>query len=144
MADADDPHDLERFVDAQAGVIESAKRELRAGRKRGHWMWFVFPQVEGLGSSRTSRRYAIGSREEAVAYLAHPTLGPRLRECTAIVNGIDGRTAHEVFGSPDDLKFRSSMTLFDAVADGAEPFGTALDRYYDEPDPKTLRFLRDE
>ncbi|RLM63093.1 DUF1810 domain-containing protein [Halorubrum sp. Atlit-8R] len=141
---ADDPHDLERFLDAQEGVIESAKRELRSGRKRGHWMWFVFPQVEGLGSSRTSRRYAIGSREEAVAYLAHPTLGARLRECTAIVNGIDGRTAREVFGSPDDLKFRSSMTLFDAVADGSEPFGTALDRYYDGPDEKTLRFLRAE
>ncbi|WP_274595372.1 DUF1810 domain-containing protein [Halorubrum sp. SS7] len=117
---------------------------MRSGRKRGHWMWFVFPQVEGLGSSRTSRRYAIGSREEAAAYLAHPTLGARLRECTAIVNGIDGRTAREVFGSPDDLKFRSSMTLFDAVADGSEPFGTALDHYYDGPDEKTLRFLRGE
>ena len=139
-----DPHDLERFVEAQAGVIESAKQELRSGRKRGHWMWFVFPQVEGLGSSRTSRRYAIGSREEAAAYLSHPTLGPRLRKCTAIVNGLEDRTAHEVFGSPDDLKFRSSMTLFDAVADGSEPFGTALERYYDEPDPKTLRFLRGE
>ena len=139
---SDDPHDLDRFVEAQAGVIESAKAELRSGRKRGHWMWFVFPQVEGLGSSRTSRRYAIGSREEAAAYLAHPTLGPRLRECTEIVNDLEGRTAHEVFGSPDDLKFRSSMTLFDAVADGDEPFGTALERYSDEPDPKTLRFLR--
>ncbi|WP_096394666.1 DUF1810 domain-containing protein [Halorubrum trapanicum] len=138
------PHDLDRFVEAQAGVIESAKEELRSGRKRGHWMWYVFPQVEGLGSSRTSRRYAIGSREEASAYLAHPTLGPRLRECTEIVNALEGRTAHEVFGSPDDLKFRSSMTLFDAVADESEPFGTALERYYDEPDPKTLRFLRDD
>ena len=139
-----DPHDLERFVEAQAGVIESAKQELRSGRKRGHWMWFVFPQVEGLGSSRTSRRYAIGSRDEAAAYLSHPTLGPRLRECTAIVNGLEDRTAHEVFGSPDDLKFRSSMTLFDAVADGSDPFETALERYYDEPDPKTLWFLRGE
>ena len=143
MSDGD-PYDLERFVEAQADVIESVKRELRSGRKRGHWMWFVFPQVEGLGSSRTSRRYAIGSREEAAAYLAHPTLGPRLRECTEILNGLEGRTAHEVFGSPDDLKFRSSMTLFDAVADGDEPFGTALERYYDGPDPKTLAFLRDE
>ncbi|MDB2224255.1 DUF1810 domain-containing protein [Halorubrum ezzemoulense] len=144
MADPNDSHDLRRFVEAQAGVIESAKRELRAGRKRSHWMWFVFPQVEGLGTSRRSQRYAIGSREEATAYLAHPTLGPRLRECTAIVNGLEGRSAHEVFGSPDDLKFRSSMTLFDAVADGDDPFGTALDRYYDGPDPKTLRFLRNE
>lgn len=143
MSDGD-PYDLRRFVEAQADVIESAKRELRAGRKRGHWMWFVFPQVAGLGSSRPSRRYAIGSREEAAAYLAHPTLGPRLRECTAIVNGLEGRSAHEVFGSPDDLKFRSSMTLFDAVADGPEPFGTALERYYHELDPKTLRFLRGE
>ncbi|OTF00663.1 DUF1810 domain-containing protein [Halorubrum sp. SD683] len=144
MADPNDSHDLRRFVEAQAGVIESAKRELRAGRKRSHWMWFVFPQVEGLGTSRRSQRYAIGSREEATAYLAHPTLGPRLRECTAIVNGLEGRSAREVFGSPDGLKFRSSMTLFDAVADGHDPFGTALDRYYDGPDPKTLRFLRNE
>ncbi|RLM50477.1 DUF1810 domain-containing protein [Halorubrum sp. Atlit-28R] len=141
---ADDPRDLERFLDAQDGVIEAARRELRSERKRGHRMRFVFAQVEGVGSGRTSRRYAIGSREEAAAYLAHPTLGPQLRECTAIGNGTDGRTAREVSGAPDALNFRSWMTLFDAVADGSEAFGAALDRYYDERDEGTLRFLREE
>jgi uncharacterized protein (DUF1810 family) len=137
-----DPHDLERFVEAQNPVIEQVKQELRAGRKRTHWMWYVFPQIAGLGRSEMSRRYAISSREEATAYLAHPTLGPRLHECTAIVNGVEDRSANDIFGSPDDLKFRSSMTLFDAVADGPTPFATALDRYYDgEPDPKTLELL---
>jgi uncharacterized protein (DUF1810 family) len=142
MGDPADPYDLQRFVDAQDPVIEQVKRELRSGRKRGHWMWFVFPQVAGLGSSRMARRYAIGSREEAAAYLEHPVLGPRLRECTALVTGIEGRSATEVFGSPDDLKFRSSMTLFEAVAGDPTPFETALDRYYDgERDGKTLEFL---
>lgn len=139
-----DPHNLQRFVEAQAQnpEIKKVKKELRAGRKRTHWMWYVFPQVAGLGSSRMSQRYAISSREEAEAYLAHPVLGPRLRECTEIVNEIDGRSANEIFGSPDDLKFRSSMTLFCEVADDPEPFRTALELYYDnEPDPKTLRFL---
>ena len=140
----DDPYNLQRFVEAQDPVIEDVKNELRAGRKRTHWMWFVFPQLEGLGSSQMAQRYAISSRNEAEAYLAHSILGPRLRECTRIVNSIDGRSANDIFGSPDDLKFRSSMTLFDAVADGDGPFGTALDRYYDGPDPKTLRFLRNE
>lgn len=144
MTDPTDPHDLQRFVDAQASVIESAKRELRSGRKRTHWMWFVFPQLEGLGRSPRSRRYAIGSREEADAYLSHPVLGPRLCECTGIVNGLEDRSATEVFGSPDDLKFRSSMTLFAAVADDPDPFDTALERYYDgEPDSKTLELLAD-
>jgi uncharacterized protein (DUF1810 family) len=142
MDDPTDPYDLQRFVDAQDPVIAEVKEELRSGRKRSHWMWFVFPQVEGLGSSRMARRYAIGSRDEADAYLAHPVLGPRLRECTALVNALDGRSATEVFGSPDDRKFRSSMTLFEAVADDPTPFATALDRYYDgERDEKTLRFL---
>jgi uncharacterized protein (DUF1810 family) len=137
-----DPHELERFVEARTPVIEQVKQELRAGRKRTHWMWYVFPQIAGLGRSEMSRRYAISSREEATAYLAHPTLGPRLRECTAIVNAVEGRSANDIFGSPDDLKFRSSMTLFDAVADDPTPFGTALERYYDgEPDPKTLELL---
>lgn len=123
-------------------VIDQVKEELRSGRKRTHWMWFVFPQVAGLGSSRKARRYAISSRDEAEAYLAHPLLGPRLRECTEIVNGIEGRSANDIFGSPDDLKFRSSMTLFDAVAADPTPFRTALKRYYDnEPDQKTLQFL---
>jgi len=142
MTRADDPHDLRRFVEAQDPVISEAKKELRAGRKRSHWMWFVFPQMDGLGRSRMARRYAISSRTEAEAYLAHPILGPRLRECTGLVNAVQGRSANEIFGSPDDLKFRSSMTLFDAVADDPTPFRTALETYYDgDPDPKTIELL---
>ena len=142
MDDPTDPYDLRRFVDAQDPVISQVKDELRSGRKRSHWMWFVFPQVEGLGSSRMAQRYAIGSRGEADAFLKHPVLGPRLRECTELANGIDGRSATAVFGSPDDKKFRSSMTLFDAVADDPTPFRTALQRYYDgDRDERTLRFL---
>ncbi|AZH25672.1 DUF1810 domain-containing protein [Haloplanus aerogenes] len=140
----DDPHNLERFVEAQDPVIDEVKRELRSGRKRTHWMWFVFPQMAGLGRSEMSRRYAISSRDEAEAYLRHAILGPRLRDCTEIVNAVDGRSATEIFGSPDDLKFRSSMTLFDAVADDPTPFSTALQQYYDgDPDPKTLELLGD-
>ena len=142
MDDPTDPYDLQRFVDAQEPVISRVKDELRSGRKRSHWMWFVFPQVEGLGSSRMARRYAIGSRAEADAYLAHPVLGPRLRECTELANGIEGRSAIEIFGSPDDKKFRSSMTLFEAVADDPTPFEAALERYYDgDRDGATLRYL---
>ena len=142
MTYSDDPYDLQRFVEAQDPVIEGVREELRSGRKRTHWMWYVFPQLEGLGRSRTAQRYAIGSREEAEAYLAHPILGPRLRECTEVVNGLEGRSASGIFGSPDDLKFRSSMTLFDTVADDSGPFRTALRRYYDnEPDTKTLELL---
>ncbi|WP_323676260.1 DUF1810 domain-containing protein [Halorubellus sp. PRR65] len=137
-----DPHDLERFVDAQDPVIDDVKRELRAGRKRSHWMWFVFPQIAGLGSSERSRRYAIESIEEARAYLAHPALGPRLRECTELVLSIDGRTANEIFGSPDDRKFRSSMTLFEAAADDGGLFADALAAYYDgDRDLETLNRL---
>lgn len=117
MTRSKDPHDLQRFIDAQEPVIDQVKKELRTGCKRSHWMWFVFPQVEGLGSSQMAQRYAISSRAEANAYLAHPLLGPRLRECTQLVNEIEDRTATDIFGSPDDLKFRSSMTLFEAVAD---------------------------
>lgn len=107
-------------------------------------MWFVFPQMEGLGRSEMARRYAIASRGEAEAYLSHPVLGPRLRECTALVNAVEGRSANEIFGSPDDLKFRSSMTLFEAVADESTPFRTALDNYYDgDRDTKTLDLLED-
>lgn len=142
MDDPTDPYDLQRFVDAQDPVISQVKDELRSGRKRSHWMWFVFPQVEGLGSSRMARRYAIGSRAAAEAYLNHPVLGPRLRECTELATAIEGRSATEVFGSPDDRKFRSSMTLFEAVADDPAPFETALARYYDgDRDGATLRFL---
>ena len=142
MTASTDPHNLHRFVEAQDPVIDTVKKELRSGRKRTHWMWFVFPQIAGLGRSQMSQRYAIDSRAEAEAYLEQPVLGPRLRECTEIVNGLDGRSANDVFGSPDDLKFRSSMTLFDAVAADPAPFRTALQRYYDgDPDRETLRLL---
>lgn len=141
MNNSDDPYELQRFVDAQEPVMSDVKKELRAGRKRSHWMWFVFPQVTGLGSSEMARRYAIWSREEAEAYLDHPVLGPRLRECTELVDDIDGRSAHDIFGSPDDLKFRSSMTLFDTITDRPTPFSVALEQYYDERDQKTLEFL---
>lgn len=141
MNDPDDPYNLQRFVEAQKSEIEQIKEELRAGEKQTHWMWYVFPQVAGLGKSSTSKRYAIKSREEAIAYLAHEILGPRLRECTEIVNAVDDRSAYEIFGSPDNKKFRSSMTLFDTVADNPEPFRTALEKYYEEPDEYTKEFL---
>ena len=107
-----DPFDLQRFVDAQHGVYESALREITQGQKRTHWMWFIFPQIDGLGSSPAARHYAIKSREEAEAYLRHPVLGPRLAECAEATLAVDSRTAREMFGSPDDLKLRSSATLF--------------------------------
>ena len=137
-----DDFDLDRFVAAQAPVIEQVKRELRAGEKRGHWMWFVFPQLAGLGSSAMARRYAISSLDEARAYLRHPVLGPRMVECTGIVNAVQGRTARAIFGSPDDLKFRSSVTLF-GRADPAEPaFRAALERYFGgAEDPRTAALL---
>lgn len=137
-----DPFNLNRFVEAQERVADAVTRELRAGRKQSHWMWFVFPQVRGLGSSPTAQRYAIGSLDEASAYLAHPVLGPRLREWTQIVLAVEGRSAEEVFGYPDYLKFRSSMTLFSRVP-GADPvFTKALEKYYGgEPDRKTLDIL---
>jgi uncharacterized protein (DUF1810 family) len=134
--------DLDRFIAAQAPVIDRVKRELRAGEKRSHWMWFVFPQLAGLGSSAMARRYAIASLTEAVAYLRHPVLGPRLVAFTGIVNDVQGRTAHAIFGSPDDFKFCSSMTLF-GRADPAEPaFRAALDRYFEgREDPRTVALL---
>ena len=121
---------LERFVEAQEGVYEQACAELRAGRKRSHWMWFVFPQIRGLGSSPTAVRFAISGMEEARAYLEHPMLGPRLRECTAIVVGVEGRSVEEIFGYPDDLKFHSSMTLFAKAGEEAGVFGEALGKYF--------------
>ena len=137
------PHDLTRFTTAQAPLLDQVRAELAAGAKRTHWMWFVFPQLTALGRSPTAQHYGIADLAEARAYLADPVLGPRLIEMTKIVNGVQGRTAHQVFGSPDDLKFRSSMTLF-AEADPREPaFHEALARYYDgEPDPRTLEILR--
>lgn len=137
-----DPYDLARFIAAQAPVIEQARAELAAGRKVSHWMWFVFPQIAGLGASDMAQRYAIGSPDEARAYLAHPVLGSRLRDLTELACEIQGRSAREVFGSPDDLKFRSSMTLFHAIAPHETVFRTALARYFGgEEDARTLEIL---
>jgi uncharacterized protein (DUF1810 family) len=137
-----DPYDLQRFVDAQEGVYETALAELRAGRKRSHWMWFVFPQIAGLGRSPAAQRYAIASLDEARAYLEHPVLGPRLREAAGVLAEKSGYTAADILGGIDALKLRSSMTLF-ARADPGEPvFAQVLDRFYDgEPDPETDRRL---
>lgn len=136
-----DIFNLERFLQAQNPVFPTVREELRKGRKQTHWMWFVFPQVAGLGFSAMSRRYAIGSRAEAVAYLAHPVLGPRLIECAGLVLAVEGRTIKEILGSPDDAKFRSSMTLFEAVSDNPV-FGQALARYFaGERDGATLEIL---
>ena len=134
--------DLERFVLAQEPVITQVRSELKAGRKTTHWMWFVFPQLAGLGFSHRSRFYAIASLDEATAYIAHPVLGPRLVECTELVNASEGRSAHDIFGSPDDLKFHSSMTLF-SLADPDEPvFGAALAKYFGgRRDQRTLELL---
>ena len=139
---ATDAYDLQRFVDAQQTVYPRVVAELEAGRKRSHWMWFIFPQIAGLGHSAMAQHYAIGSRGEAAAYLAHPVLGQRLLECTGLVNKVAGREAGEIFGYPDDLKFRSSMTLFAAVATGHNIFDEALHKYFDGvPDPLTLQRL---
>jgi uncharacterized protein (DUF1810 family) len=142
MESATDPFDLRRFVSAQAGVYRSVVQELRGGRKRGHWMWFVFPQLRGLGSSPMAARYGISSLEEARAYLRHGVLGPRLRECTQLVNQVRGRSITEIFGSPDDLKLRSSMTLFAHATDDNQDFVTVLDEYYyGQEDPLTVARL---
>ena len=122
--------DLARFVTAQDGVIARALAELKAGHKQSHWMWFVFPQIAGLGHSAMAQRYAIADLDEARAYLAHPVLGPRLKQCTEAVLAIEGKSAHAIFGSPDDLKFRSSMTLFAAAAAEEPHFRAALDKYF--------------
>ena len=142
MESASDPFDLQRFVDAQARVYSSVLDELRAGRKRSHWIWFIFPQVAGLGSSPTAARYAISSLDEAGAYLRHDVLGPRLHECTQLVNAVQGRSIGQIFGSPDDLKVRSSMTLFARATQDNSDFVELLTRYYDgEEDPLTLARL---
>lgn len=139
---ADDPYRLERFVTAQETTYERARDELRAGRKSGHWMWFVFPQIEGLGHSRTAREFAISSLDEARAYLAHPVLGPRLVECAELVRAIDKKTPEQIFGFPDNLKLRSSMTLFDRAAPDETVFREVLQVHFDgEPDPLTLARL---
>jgi uncharacterized protein (DUF1810 family) len=134
--------DLERFVQAQQGVYETALAELRAGRKRSHWMWFIFPQVAGLGQSEMARRYAIRSSDEAAAYLAHPLLGERLRACATAVLGHDVDDIGDIFPHPDDLKFHSSMTLFADVAPHEAVFQACLDRFFDgAADPATLERL---
>ncbi len=126
-----DPFDLQRFVEAQAEVIDRAMEELRAGKKRSHWMWFVFPQLAGLGRSEMAQRYAISSLEESRAYLEHPVLGARLRHCSEIVLAVQDRTAAEIFGAPDDQKFWSSMTLFSITADASTTvFRACLQKYF--------------
>ena len=138
----DDPHNLRRFVAAQAPVYEQVRSELQEGRKSSHWMWFIFPQIEGLGHSEQARRFAISCLEEARAYLKHPTLGPRLRECTRLVNQVEGHSITRILGSPDDLKFRSSMTLFAQATPDNEVFQEALRKYFGgEPDWATLERL---
>ncbi len=138
-----DPFNLQRFVEAQSRCYEQVCSELKAGCKTSHWMWFIFPQWKGLGQSPTASLYAIASRREAEAYLAHPVLGPRLIECTQLVNDVVGRTVEQIFGDPDNLKFRSSMTLFVSVAAENVVFLRALAKYFDgKPDQRTIDLLR--
>ncbi len=138
----EDPYDLQRFINAQESTYERALTELRSGQKRSHWMWFIFPQIEGLGQSPTSKYYAIRSAAEARAYLAHPLLGARLRECTEAVLAFQGRPVSEIFGFPDDLKFGSCMTLFADIAGGDSVFERVLEQVLDgQRDEQTLRLL---
>ena len=142
MTDASDPYDLNRFVLAQRADYDEALLEIKRGRKSSHWMWYIFPQFEGLGFSTTSRLYSIKSVAEAVAYLAHPILGPRLKECAEAVLYVEGRSAHEIFGSPDDMKLRSCATLFAHVSPPGSVFHQMLDKYFQgRPDRKTLELL---
>jgi uncharacterized protein (DUF1810 family) len=137
-----DPFDLSRFVDAQDRVYDTVLAELRNGAKRSHWIWFVFPQLRGLGRSGTAQHYGIGGIDEARAYLAHPVLGTRLRECTRLVAAIDGRSVDDIFGFPDNLKVRSSMTLFAHATDDNDDFQAVLDKFYGgEGDPATVELL---
>ena len=142
MTTSNDPYNLQRFVEAQKLEFENVREQLREGHKRGHWMWFIFPQIQGLGRSSMSIRYAISSRQEAQTYSEHSVLGPRLRECTRLVNLVEGRSISEIFGWPDDMKFRSSMTLFaNATADNGV-FKEALKKYFGgKPDPLTVKRL---
>ena len=135
-------NDLQRFVDAQEPRIADAMAELRGGRKRTHWMWFVFPQLRGLGHSQMAWHFGIASRDEAAAYLAHPVLGPRLRDCVELVLAVRGRSAHEIFGSPDDTKLCSCLTLFDEITSGDSVFDRALRQFFGgQPDHATLALL---
>jgi len=138
----DDPYDLQRFVDAQSTVIDQVRSELRAGRKRSHWMWFIFPQMKGLGFSEMARRFGIASLAEAQAYLAHPVLGPRLRECAQLVTAVQGKSVLEILGSPDDQKFCSSLTLFARATTDHQVFQDGLRKYYGGScDTATLKLL---
>jgi uncharacterized protein (DUF1810 family) len=137
-----DPDNLARFLSAQEKVYSSVLAELRSGAKQTHWMWFIFPQIEGLGHSPTARYYSIKNREEALRYLNHPILGARLLECAKIVLAVNGRSALEIFGPPDDMKLRSSMTLFGCVADSQTEFSRVLDKYFEgQRDQRTLDLL---
>ena len=137
-----DPFDLDRFVDAQAPLYDEVRRELKAGRKQSHWMWFIFPQIAGLGQSPMSIRFAIASLDEAKAYLAHPVLGARLRECARLTLDVEDRTARDIFGPVDEMKFRSSMTLFAEAAPDEDVFRRCIDKYFaGSPDPATLARL---
>lgn len=139
---AGDPHNLKRFEDAQADDYDQALAEIKAGRKRSHWMWYVFPQVDGLGSSSMAKQYAIKSIDEARAYLDHPVLGPRLREIARAVLEVEGKSARDIFGSPDDLKLRSSATLFSAVSIDDPVFERLLDKYFPgDRDARTLQII---
>jgi uncharacterized protein (DUF1810 family) len=143
MTVSSDPFNLQRFVDAQASAYPQVCEELRAGRKRSHWIWFIFPQMRGLGHSEMAHYFGISSREEARAYLAHPVLGARLRECTGLVNEVQGRSVDQIFGYPDNLKFHSSMSLFASVAPDEPIFQQALQKYFGgEMDPNTAAMLR--
>jgi uncharacterized protein (DUF1810 family) len=137
-----DPYSLQRFVEAQGPVFEEVLSELRRGRKTGHWMWFIFPQIQGLSRSQTARKFSISSLAEAEEYVSHAILGPRLRECTRLVNLVHGRSIEEIFGNPDDIKFRSSMTLFVHATPDNAGFKEALQKYFDgEFDPLTVERL---
>ena len=140
--DIDDRYDLQRFVAAQESVYPQIQAELAAGAKRSHWMWFVFPQLKGLGRSSMAQHYGIASKAEAQAYWQHPLLGPRLKHCSALVLGVEGKTALQILGSPDDMKFRSCMTLFAQAAPAEPVFDAALKKYFGGvPDPNTLALL---
>jgi uncharacterized protein (DUF1810 family) len=141
-SDRSDPYDLNRFISAQKGVFDRALAELRDGLKRSHWMWYIFPQIEGLGHSPTTRHYSIKSMEEARQYLAHPVLGKRLKECCEAVLAHQGLSAEDIFGHPDDWKLQSSMTLFELVSGPQSVFGRVLDKYYQgKRDSRTLQIV---
>jgi uncharacterized protein (DUF1810 family) len=143
MNPEDDPYDLKRFLSAQEGVYDRALAELKGGRKRTHWMWYIFPQIDGLGYSPMAKHYSIKNIEEARQYLIHPVIGKRLLECTQAVVAINGRSLSEIFGYPDDLKFKSSMTLFEKIAGPGSVFSSALDKCcHGERDAITLRLLK--